>query len=85
MGTSIPTDSIISFIDNNNPDVIMISITIEDNLLAGQRMVKKIKNHKNISILIGGYALQAKKIPKFDAKIISDCGLEEIPKILRTV
>ena len=84
MGTSIPTESIINFIDNNKPDIIMISITIEDNLLAGQRLAKKIKNHKNIPILIGGNALQAKKIPKFDGKVIGDIRLDKIPKILRT-
>ena len=27
--------------------------------------------------------IQTEKIPKFDAEIISDIGLEEIPKILR--
>jgi hypothetical protein len=34
--------------------------------------------------LIGGFALQSKNIPKFDAKVISDVPLDEIPKILRT-
>lgn len=85
MGTSIPTESILSFIDNNKPDVVLVSITLEDNLAAGQRLVKKIKDHVDIPVLIGGYALQAKKIPKFAGQIIPDCGLEEVPKILRKV
>lgn len=83
MGTSMPTESILSFIDNNKPEVVLISITLEDNLSAGQRLTRKIKEHIDIPVLIGGYALQAKKIPKFDAQIISDSSLEEIPKILR--
>jgi hypothetical protein len=29
--------------------------------------------------------MQAEKIPKFDATIISDLSLEEIPKLLRKV
>ena len=84
MGTSIPTESILSFIESNKPDVILVSITLEDNIPAGQRLVKKIKEQYNIPILIGGFALQSKKIPKFEATVISDIALDEIPKILRT-
>ena len=84
MGVSMPTESILSFIENNKPDVVFISITLPDNLSAGQRLVKKIKNEYNIPILIGGYAMQTEKIPKFDGKVIVDLNLEEIPKIIRT-
>ena len=85
MGVSMPTESILSFIDNNKPDAVLISITLEDNLAAGQRLTRKIKEHINIPVLIGGYALQAKKVPKFDAQVIPDSSLEDIPKILRKV
>jgi methanogenic corrinoid protein MtbC1 len=84
MGTSMPTESILSFIESNKPDVILVSITLDDNIPAGQRLVKKIKEQYNIPILIGGFALQSKKIPKFDATVISDIPLDEIPKIIRT-
>ncbi len=83
MGTSMPTEAILSFIDNNKPDVVLVSITLEDNLAAGQRLVRRIKEHANIPVFVGGYALQSKKIPKFEGQVIPDCGLEEIPKILR--
>jgi len=85
MEGSLPSDAILSFIDSNKPEVVLLSITIEDNLLAGQRLVKKIREHKKIPVLIGGYALQSKNIPKFDGQIVADCGLEEIPKILKSV
>ena len=84
MGTSMPTESIISFIDNNKPDIVFVSITLPDNILAGQRMVRKINEEFNIPILIGGYAMQSEKIPKFDGKIISESNLEELPKIIRS-
>jgi len=84
MGTSMPTESIISFIDNNKPDIIFVSITLPDNILAGQRMVRKINEESNIPILIGGYAMQSEKIPKFNGKIISESNLEELPKIIRS-
>ena len=83
IGTSIPTESILSFIESNKPDIILVSITLEDNISAGQRLVKRIKEHQSIPILVGGFALQSKKIPKFEATVISDIPLDEIPKILR--
>ena len=85
MGTSVPSESILSFIENNKPNVVFVSITIEDNISAGQRLVKKIKDQHGIPILIGGYAMQSEKIPKIDGKIIKEMKLEEIPKILRTL
>jgi methanogenic corrinoid protein MtbC1 len=78
MGTSMPTESIINFIDNNKIDIVFVSITLPDNILAGQRMVRKINEEFNIPILIGGYAMQSEKIPKFDGKIISEKILEKI-------
>jgi methanogenic corrinoid protein MtbC1 len=84
MGTSIPTESIINFIENNRPDIVFISITLPDNILAGQRLVRKISDECKIPILVGGYAMQSEKIPKFDAKIISEINLEELPKIIRS-
>ena len=85
MGTSMPTESIISFIENNKPDIVFISITLPENISAGQRLVRKIKDQCKIPILIGGYAMQSEKIPKFDGKIISESNLEELPKIIRSV
>ena len=85
MGTSIPTESILDFIENTKPDAIFISITLSDNFAAGQRLVKKINEKYNIPILVGGYSMQSEKIPKFDAKIISESTLNEIPKILKTI
>ena len=81
----MPTESILSFINNNKPNVVFLSITLEDNLSAGQRLVRKIKDEFNIPIFVGGFAMQAKKIPKFDATVITDSSLEEIPKLLRKV
>jgi methanogenic corrinoid protein MtbC1 len=83
MGTSIPTESILSFIEYNKPDIVLVSITLEDNISAGQRLVKKIKEQYDIPILVGGFAFQEEKIHKFDAKVIHDVNLDEIPKILR--
>jgi methanogenic corrinoid protein MtbC1 len=85
MGTSIPTDSIIEFINMKKPDVILISITIEDNVSAGQRLAKKIREHSKTPILVGGYALQKDNPPKFEGNTIGDISLEEVPKIIRKI
>ena len=85
MGTSIPTESIISFIENNKPDVLLLSITLKDNLKAGQRLVKKIKEQSKIPILVGGFAIEEEKFLKFDARVISGVKLDEIPKILKSI
>lgn len=84
IGTSIPTESILSFIEYNKPDIVLVSITLEDNISAGQRLVKKIKDQYSIPILVGGFAFQSEKTHKFNAKVIQDVNLDEIPKIIRT-
>ena len=85
MGTSMPAESIINFIESNKPNIVFISITLPDNILAGQRLVRKINDECKIPILIGGYAMQTEKIPKFDGRVISELNLEELPKIIRSV
>ncbi|EGP93237.1 cobalamin B12-binding domain-containing protein [Nitrosarchaeum koreense] len=84
IGTSIPTESILSFIEYNKPDIVLVSITLEDNISAGQRLVKKIKDQYSIPILVGGFAFQSEKTHKFNANVIPDVNLDEIPKIIRT-
>jgi len=84
MGTSIPSESILSFIENYQPDIVFLSITLEDNLAAGQRLVRKIRDQFSIPILVGGFALQSKKIPKFDATVIPESRLEDLPKLIKT-
>ncbi|MFB5619841.1 MAG: B12-binding domain-containing protein [Nitrosopumilus sp.] len=83
IGTSIPTESIINFIQNNKPNTVLVSITLDENIRAGQRLVKKINENTNVSILVGGYALHNLKNPKFEGKVVSDINLDELPKLLR--
>ena len=85
MGTSIPTDSIMEFINMKKPDIVLISITIPDNILAGQRLAKKIRENSKTPILIGGHALQIENPPKFEGNVIGDANLEDLPKILRKI
>ena len=85
MGTSIPTESIMEFINMKKPNIVLISITIQDNILAGQRLVKKIREQSKIPILIGGHAMQMEDPSKFEGKVVGDVSLEDITKILRKI
>jgi MerR family transcriptional regulator, light-induced transcriptional regulator len=58
---SIPTDSVITFIKNNKPDLIMVSITLPDNLKAGERLVKRIRTEFSVPVLVGGLAISLKE------------------------
>ena len=84
MGTSIPSESVLHFIEHNKLDLVMVSITLEDNLKAGQRLVKKIKDNFKVPIVVGGYALEQEKIPKFDAEVFANSTLNDLPKLIRT-
>jgi MerR family transcriptional regulator, light-induced transcriptional regulator len=81
---SIPTDSIITFIRNNEPDLIMISITLPDNIKAGERLVKKIRSEFVVPILVGGLAILSKK-GNFHGIEISNPQENSIEDVLRLI
>ena len=85
LSPSTPSEPLIEFIKTAKPDALFISITLEDNIRSGQRLVKKIHNeYKKLPIFIGGQAFSEKSNIKFDGKLISDAhALEQIPRIIK--
>ena len=84
---SIPTDSIISFIKNAEPDLIMISITLSDNINAGERLVKRIGSDFLTPILVGGLALSFRRDNNFHGAIISkpqENSMEDVLRLIRS-
>ena len=83
LSPSTPANSLVEFIKTIHPTAILISITLDDNIKAGQRLTKKIYDqYKRLPVYVGGQALNGKK-SKFNATIIeSNTTLEQIPKIL---
>ena len=83
LSPSTPANSLVEFIKSIHPTAILISITLDDNIKAGQRLTKKIYDqYKRLPVYVGGQALNGKK-SKFNATIIeSNTTLEQIPKIL---
>ena len=83
LSPSTPANSLVEFIKSIHPTAILISITLDDNIKAGQRLTKKIYDqYKRLPVYVGGQALNGKK-SKFNATIIEpNTTLEQIPKIL---
>ncbi len=88
---SIPTESIIKFIKEINPSLIMISVTLVDNIGSAKRLIKKINSEFDFPILLGGQAItkydlkEKKYIEKTNTnvKIISNITLETLVQIVR--
>ena len=54
----LPTNSIESYLDNTNPGVILISVTLEENINSAIRLVYEIRKSFQIPIIVGGNALK---------------------------
>lgn len=81
LSPSEPHESIVRFIDSAKPDAVLVSITLSDNIRPGQRLVKKIRERSSIPIFVGGQALKGQDV-KFDAQIIREASLKNIPKLI---
>lgn len=59
---SVPSDDIINFADKFNSNLIMISITLSENINAAKRLINKILGSRKVSdvtILVGGIAIES--------------------------
>jgi MerR family transcriptional regulator, light-induced transcriptional regulator len=55
----LPTNSIESYLDNIKFGLLLISVTLEDNLDSVIRFIKEIRNSCNIPIIVGGNAIKS--------------------------
>ena len=81
-----PTKSLLQFIKNIHPKYLFISIMLEENLISGKRLTKKISNeYSKLKIFVGGQAFMNNSIQNFDATIIPNTNsLEQIPRLLKS-
>ena len=77
LSPSAPAETIIHFIKESEPDVVLISITIKDNIRTGQRLVKKIQDECSIPILVGGQALKNSSA-RFGCSVMTDESLKGV-------
>jgi MerR family transcriptional regulator, light-induced transcriptional regulator len=83
LSPNAPSEDMINFIKDKKPDLVLVSITLEDNIKPGQRFVKKIAGKYNIPVFVGGLALGNNKA-KFDGMIIGDNSLSKIYNVVRS-
>jgi MerR family transcriptional regulator, light-induced transcriptional regulator len=84
----LPTNSIESYLDNTKPHLVLVSVTLKENINSAIRLVQKICKSLNISILVGGNAIkflsksQIELLEKYD-KVYLD--LEKLDDIITNV
>jgi MerR family transcriptional regulator, light-induced transcriptional regulator len=83
LSPNVPSEDVIEFIKDNKPDLVLVSITLEDNIKPGQRFVKKIVEKFDIPVFVGGFALVDKK-PKFEGLLVNEDSLSKIYNVVRT-
>ena len=86
--SSLPTNSIKSYLNNIKFGLLLISVTLEENLDSVIRFVKEIRNSCNIPIIVGGNAIkfasksQIQLLEKYD-KVYFD--LEKLGNLITNI
>ena len=83
LSPSAPANTVIDFIKKHEPDVVLVSITINDNIKTGWRLVNKIQS-TSVPVLVGGQALVDCK-DEFPCRVVSNESLESMLRIIRSV
>jgi methanogenic corrinoid protein MtbC1 len=82
---SVPSESIIDYLKDIEPDIILISITIADNIKPAERLIKEIrlKYHK-VPIIIGGSGLNKVDdyVTKDDVVFMPNTSFGELIKLI---
>lgn len=81
---SAPADQILRYIGDLRPDLIMVSITLPENIKAGERLIHKIKSNFDTEVLVGGMALTLAK-GSFGAAIALSPRENSLEDILRSI
>ena len=82
---SVQAESVTSYIQEIKPDVVFISISLDENIKAGKNLVKKIRSIFSSPILVGGIAIAKKDKLNFDATILPNGSLREIETELQSI
>jgi len=81
LSPSMPTRSLINHIEKESPDLVLISITLNEHLVSGGKLVKSIQKRK-IPVIVGGQALRNSSF-NFDVKTFVTPSLAEIGKVVK--
>jgi methanogenic corrinoid protein MtbC1 len=85
ISTSIPSDYIIDYIRNLQPDIVLVSITLVENIKSAERLIHQIHARYNnkLPVVVGGSAFNNMKQYQnntIDAFIINDASFGDLMK-----
>ena len=88
ISTSIPSDYIIDYIRDLQPDIVLVSITLVENIKSAERLIHQIhaKYNNKLPVVVGGSAFNNMKQYQnntIDAFIINDASFGEIMKLVK--
>ena len=81
LAPSVPSKSIVNNIEAKKPDLILISITLKDNINSCNRLIKSLQKFK-IPIMVGGQALQDENSVD-NAITFKNIGLFQLSKMIK--
>jgi methanogenic corrinoid protein MtbC1 len=88
ISTSIPTEYIIEYIRDLEPDIIFISITLAENIKPAERLIQQIhlKYNNKLPVVVGGSAFN--KIDQYqdsiiNAFLIKNASFDDIMKLVK--
>jgi MerR family transcriptional regulator, light-induced transcriptional regulator len=89
ISTSIPTEYIIEYMRDLQPDIVFISITLAENIKSAERLVQQIhlKYNNILPVVIGGSAFNNadwNSQSKINACLMKNASFEEIMKLVKT-
>ena len=83
LSPSIPTKSLINHVDKEKPDLVLVSITLDEHMKSGMQLIKNIKKLK-IPVIVGGQALKDKK-NNFGVTVSPTPNFSELVKMVKMV
>jgi methanogenic corrinoid protein MtbC1 len=88
ISTSIPSDYIIDYIRDLQPDIVLVSITLVENIKSAERLIHQIhaKYNNKLPVVVGGSAfnnMNQYQNNTIDAFIINDASFGEIMNLVK--
>jgi MerR family transcriptional regulator, light-induced transcriptional regulator len=88
ISTSIPTEHIVEYILDLQPDIVFISITLSENIRSAERLILQIhtKYNNKLPVIIGGSAFNNMKQYQnsaIDTFLITDASFGDIMKLVK--
>ena len=87
----LPTNSIQSYLNNTNSVLLMISVTLQENLNSTIRFIQQVRKSSNIPIIVGGNAIkfasktQIEMLEKYDKVYLDLKQLDDIMTNIKTL